>query len=113
MFWGGLSGIVVGIGAAFPLAMMLALTFRFPVPFAGYQSGVNAVLPAIFAVVMYGLLGGFVVIGGLGATVGIAASKIFPFDPKKRRTTILLFASGTTLVCLMILATLDWIIGPW
>ncbi len=103
----------VGIGVAFPIAMLLALTFRFPIPFAGYRSGVSAVVPALIAVALYGSIGGFFVIGALGAIVGIAACKIFPRSAKQRHLAILFLASGTTLACLLILATLDWIIGPW
>src|SRR5258706_10137538 len=45
-----LLGAFLTIGLAFPSAALLALAYRFPVPFAGYESGMAAVPHAILAV---------------------------------------------------------------
>jgi hypothetical protein len=47
LFW--LAGATVAIAASFPLAALVALVFRFPIPFGSYMSGPDAVVPALFA----------------------------------------------------------------
>jgi hypothetical protein len=47
------------VGLVFPFAALCGLVYRFPVPFAGYLSGVMAMPLALLAVVVYGILGGF------------------------------------------------------
>lgn len=54
-----LLGAGITVVMAFPVAGLLALVYRFPVPFAGYVSGFSAVGYAMGGVVIYGLLGGF------------------------------------------------------
>ena len=49
----------------------MALVYRYPIPFAGYKSGVDAMLPSLLAVVFYGLMGGFVALGIAGAISGL------------------------------------------
>ncbi len=107
-----LGGALWSIGMAFPIAAAMALVYRFPIPFAGYRSGVDAIIPAMIAVIVYGILGGFVVLGIAGAIAGL----ITGFLPGTRRTrNLMLFAcsSGLTTIGLFVLAILDKIIGPW
>src|SRR5688572_11875349 len=68
-----LLGAVAGVLGSFPLAAVVACVFRFPIPFAGYASGPGAMLPALFAALLYGVIGGAVVQAIAGASGGIAA----------------------------------------
>ena len=103
-------GALLGLGLAFPTAWVVALVFRFPVPFVGYVHGRDAPL-ALSAVVFYGLLGGFVVVGGLGALVGTVALLRSPRMGWGR--FVLLVALLADLPPVLLLSTLDYIIGPW
>lgn len=106
-------GALIGVLGTFPLAAVCALLFRFPIPFVGIRSGFGAVLPALLAVVFYGVLGGFVVqavLGGLGALV---ASKIEPSSPPASNRWCLVVSLAAASLGVIALATLDWIIGPW
>ena len=67
-------GALLAIILAFPIAGVLALVYRFPFPFAeGGISGWSAVGPAMVAVGMYGLLGGFFLLVILGWVAGSAS----------------------------------------
>ena len=97
---------------AFPVAALFALLYRFPVPLAGYLSGLDAVGPSVIGVVVYGALGGFPLLGALGAIGGaIAYNGARPRQASRR----LLFgiAAGADVLGVGTLAVLDKIIGPW
>ena len=108
-----LAGAAMAVAVTFPLAALVALVFRFPIPFGSYMSGIAAVVPALFAVAFYGIIGGFMVqalLGGL--TGGLAASAAIA----DRRRAWRLCATSATLAALpgvLILSILDWLIGPW
>lgn len=111
-----LLGALVGILGAFPVAVVVAVVYRFPVPFAGYASGFRAVLPVLFAVLFYGLLGGFLVVGVLGALAGLLASQITHRTDAPRKASVYLIVSlalAANLPPVLLLAVLDKIIGPW
>jgi hypothetical protein len=98
---------------AFPVAALCALVYRFPQPLAGYGSGLTAIVPTLFAVVFYGLFGGFpalFVVGGLG---GVAAHAIGGDDVRRTRRLTLAFAGLTALLGVVFLAELDKLVGPW
>jgi riboflavin transporter FmnP len=106
-------GAIIGVVATFPLALICALLFRFPVPFAGYMSGPRAVFPVLIAVVFYGLLGGFLiqaVMGGLGGILAEHFSVTSRRDVKKIR---IMFSSIGASFGVLVLAILDKLIGPW
>ena len=69
-------GIVCGLVASFPISSLVALFYRFPLPMSTYASGTQAVIPSLVAVIFYGLMGGFVIVGGLGAFGGFIAHKL-------------------------------------
>jgi len=109
-----LTGATWSVVSTFPIAAITAFLFRFPVPFAGYLSGINAVLPAMIAVLFYGvLLGGFVLLGALGAIGGLVAAATFKSDQRRCGLVARLWAMLVSMTGVLILAVLDKIIGPW
>lgn len=112
-YWPVIGGALLAILLAFPLAALSALLFRFPIPFASYESGWGAALHALAAVRFYGALGGFVLLACLGGLGGVAAHRLGKPDRRRvwRWTISLALAVATCAVVL--LATLDYIIGPW
>jgi hypothetical protein len=107
---GILLSALLTIVMAFPVAGVLALIFRFPVPFGGYVSGVSAVGPAMGGVLLYGLMGGFPLLAVLG---GLAGAILARGKDKLPWKWIMLSCLLIDLVVLFVLAILDIIIGPW
>ncbi len=107
-------GALVGVAGSPFLAGFSALVFRFPVPFAGYMSGVEAVVPAAIGSLFYGLvLGGFAVqavLGGFGGITG--ARKAWPDRARMQRQCVAYALVGASIGVLS-LALLDKVIGPW
>jgi hypothetical protein len=105
-------GAAWAVGAAFPLAAITALVYRFPIPFADYASGPSAIPGALIATVFYGLLGGFVVLAVLGGLGGTALHHVMRTSAKRlmliRGWSIIVAATSVVL-----LSVLDKIIGPW
>ena len=105
-------GALWSIGLSFPIAALMALVYRFPIPFAGYKSGVDAVILSLKAVVFYGLIGGFVVLGIAGAIGGLVIG-LLP-GTRSNKNMLLFGCSAAFTTCgLFLLAILDKIIGPW
>lgn len=107
-----LKGSIYTVVLAFPLASLLALFYRFPMPFFGYASGINAAIWAPSAVLFYGTLGGFAVLAVLGAFAGLIGSKL-PIKNLTVNKTIIVLAILIDLVFGVLLATWDKIYGPW
>jgi len=101
------------IGLAFPFAAVCALLYRFPVPFAGYESGLAAMPRASLAVVFYGLLGGFPVLLVVGALGGVAGHVIGGTDVRRVLRLTLAFSAMTALLGVVFMAVLDKLIGPY
>ncbi|MBI3931869.1 MAG: hypothetical protein HY317_00510 [Acidobacteria bacterium] len=109
-----LVGAVTAVAASFPIAALSALVFRFPVPFAGYMSGPEAVLPALSAVLFYGMaLGGFLVQAFLGGLAGLVAQHRGSRDRKRTARLCLVFSVLGSACGVLTLSVLDKIIGPW
>jgi hypothetical protein len=107
------TGAVWSLVSALPITALLALFFRFPVPFDGINGGLSHVIPAMFALLFYGVaMGGFILVGICGGLAGVAAWFLAPTARKRRRIQRCL-SVGVTFVLLFVLATLDWYIGPW
>ena len=107
-------GMLFSIVGSYPMGALCALLFRFPIPFGGYASGVDAVIPTLLAVTVYGVLfGGFMVQGLLGGVAGVLARQ--QGGPARRgswrRCAFYVLAASAPGV--LILAVLDNIIGPW
>lgn len=101
------------VALAFPIAAICALLYRFPVPFAGYETGLTAVPGAFLAVVFYGLLGGFPVLLAAGGLGGAAAHTLAHPNAQRVRRLTLTFAGIVALLAVGLLAVLDKLIGPW
>lgn len=106
---GGLCAVLV----TFPIAGICTLVYRFPIPFVGYRSGVEALYPAMLAVLFYGIVfAGLPLVALLGAGGGMIAGSFV-----KTRTSRHLAISAWAIVVassgVLLLATLDKIIGPW
>lgn len=111
--WFG-KGALMGVVATIPLAIVCALLFRFPVPFAGYLSGPRAILPVLIAVFFYGVLfGGFVVQALLGGVGGLLAEHIGAPNRDRIARLCIVFSSIGASIGVVALAVLDKIIGPW
>lgn len=106
----GAAGAVI---ASFPLAGICALVFRFPIPLFDYASGFDAMVPAMGAVVFYGVFGGFplqALLGGIGGLIGARYGR--PDEVRMRKYALL-----ASILCavpgIVTLATLDYIVGRW
>jgi hypothetical protein len=114
---GGIAAVV----GAIPVAFLCALVYRFPIPFSGYESGPGAAMRSLFAALMYGVfMGGFVVLGVLGAGFGALASRLLKGapassqNPTRQNTKIgLLVGLGVAVIVVGLLANWDYIYGPW
>ncbi len=105
-------GAVYAIVGAFLAAPLVGLVYGFPIPFRGKVHGLEAVVPSVLAVIFFGLLGGFIALGLMGAMGGAAAHYLSGGEPTKgkRLTTALGFLSS--LVGVVIVAVLDRFISP-
>jgi hypothetical protein len=116
---GGLSmkaftkGAIIGVVATFPLAVICALVFRFPVPFAGYMSGPRAISSVLSAVLFYGLLGGFLVQAAIGGLGGILAEHFSTANKKDVKNIRLILSTIGASFGVLLLAILDKLIGSW
>ena len=111
-WWTAVTGAIWSLAAAFPITAIMALLFRFPVPFQGIDGGLDHVLPSLLGLCFYGALGGFPALAMGGAIAGVAASMISP-DAVGRRRLQRILSVGVAALMLFVLATLDWYIGPW
>ncbi len=107
------AGTLWAVLGAFPLAALVALCYRFPIPFSGYESGSAAVLSALFGVVFYGSMGGFVVLAVLVAAAGAVGHWLAGQNKRKRRWLIPALGLGCAFAAVMTLAVLDKIVGAW
>lgn len=107
-----LCGALICVVCSYVAAALCAAIFRFPIPFGGYARGIEAVWLSPLAVTFYGVLGGFALQAAVGAGVAVWASR-------KRRQCggrawpACLWAAAAALPGVLLLATLDWFIGPW
>jgi hypothetical protein len=72
-------------------------------------SGPDAALRSLFAVFFYGILGGFVVLGGLGAVAGVIASKVAGKDPSRAWKLAIAFGLGADFIAAGALYVMDMI----
>lgn len=107
-------GAVWSVIATFPMAGLIAFAYRFPVPFAGYMSGIRAILPAMIGVIVYGVfLGGLLVVALLGAICGVITARSVSGTVHRKKRIVIFVSFIVATVGVMFLAVLDKIIGPW
>lgn len=107
-----LCSAAVCILSSYAVAALSAVAFRFPIPFGGYASGLDAARLTPLAVTFYGLLGGFVLQGALG----VGATACVCRRPRRgwcAWPACLWAAVVASVPGVLLLATLDWFIGPW
>lgn len=111
--WAIFGGAMWSVASSFPITAVLVSVFRFPIPFGGIVSGPSFIPLAMFALLMYGIvLGGFVVLAVAGGIAG-AVARFAGSTEVRQRLILRILAIGASLFLLLLLATLDWIIGPW
>lgn len=98
---------------AFPSAVLLVSVWRFPIPFVGYRSGPGHAGHALMAAGFYIIIGGFVVLGVLGAFAGLVARMLRPDDEREQKRLARIVTAVIALAAAILLAGLDKIIGPW
>jgi hypothetical protein len=106
-------GALVTVVMAFPVAGLISLLFRFPIPMCGNASGISAVIPAMIAVLFYGILGGFLLLATIGGLTGAIISHVAVGKISLPWKKIMLACLLIDLAALFVLAILDKIIGPW
>ena len=109
----GALGALLTIGFAFPAAVLLVPVYRFPVPFAGYESGMAAAPDALIAVAFYGALGGFVFLGLAGTAAGVVIERSARRSGRRLLPTLCAVAAAIACAATLGLAVLDKVIGPW
>ena len=109
----GARGACLAIVLSIPTGGLIALLHRFPIPFVGYDNGFPAVGYAMVAVVFYGFLGGFALLGILGHLVGVLISKQSRQALNVPWRSLIIPCLAIDTVQLLILANLDKMIGPW
>ncbi len=115
---------MLSIVFSFPMSLVLALIYRFPIPMGGYigpasdvgidYSNILDILKMVsIAWVFYGIMGGFIVL----AIGGAAASKLTFQKPSKTEHSqfkqLVVRAVCVSFLGCGALAILDFIIGPW
>jgi hypothetical protein len=108
-----LLGALLTVGLVFPAAMLLALVYRFPVPFVGYESGVAAVPHAVVATAFYGAFGGFPLLGLAGAAAGVLIHRSAARSGTRPLPRTCAVAAAIAFAAALTLSVLDKVIGPW
>jgi len=106
-------GALLTIGLAFPSAALLALAYRFPVPFAGYESGLAAVPHALLAAAFYGVLGGFWALGLAGSVAGVLIQHAAERSGRRPFPLTCGVAAAIAFAATLSMSVLDKVIGPW
>jgi hypothetical protein len=107
-------GALYAVIGVFPVAALVALVFRFPIPFVGYESGFRAMTMTPRAVLLYGLVGGFYLLAALGAIAGlIVHSGSKAGRDRNNHGEILIFAAVIDIAAVLLLSVWDKIYGPW
>jgi hypothetical protein len=112
LLWAGVGAGIAAVGSV-PLAGLIGAFFRFPVPMAGYVSGPEGFLWSMVAAIMYGALGGVLVqlvAGSVGGVISYELSRRYGAPPLR---FVIVGGLLSALPGLLLLAVLDWFIGPW
>jgi hypothetical protein len=103
-----ISGAVAAVIMWFPVAIIVAVVYRFPIPFAGYSSGFSELHYVPLAVIFYGLLGGFLIVPAAGALGGWwSAKRGMEVEGSSRRLVYAISA------CIALAAAVFLAVVPW
>ncbi len=108
-----MTGCIAALISMFPVASLLALLWKFPLPMGGFAQGPRAALLAPVAALFYGLFGGFLVVPALGAASGALAFKLTSGDTGRARRLSIVLGVLSAVAAGVFLNVLDKIIGPW
>jgi hypothetical protein len=118
-----LKGATVALVSSLLASIVLAYLFRIPIPMEGmigpfgefstYTMTISDVLMAVFSAwIFYGMFGGFIVLLLCGAVTGLIIGRKYSTSNRKNRM-IVLWSSAISTFPVLILSTLDYIMGPW
>lgn len=119
-----LTGAVSAIVSSLIVSIIFACFFRFPVflggyigPFGEFRINKIDVLELFHSVILtwliYGLLGGFIVLGLCGMLTGIIIGNIHSDKKTNKHKMIIAYSALISLIPVFVLSILDYIIGPW
>lgn len=110
-----LRGTLWPVALSLPIASFIALIYRFPVPFVGYVSGVDAMGVAWLGMLFYGvLLGGYVLVSSTGALVAwLIQIRWSGRSPRFLSAATFLGSVLVSVFYVVSLVCLEVFIGPW
>lgn len=108
----GLKVAGLAAGLTFVWSALIGLVFRFPVPFDGIQSGLRGMISAPFAMLLYGVFYGGLLVSMAIALLLYAIPQIWP-STATPRMRMWISANIGAFIFVMALATLDYVVGPW
>ncbi len=106
-------GAVVTIGWAPVAAAFMASVYRFPIPFGGYARGVTDAVSAALASAFYLVVGGVVPLALAGAAAGFLLARGTGRGRARCLALIAAVGFGTACAGALLLALLEYAIGPW
>ncbi|MEV5652751.1 hypothetical protein AB0L57_31255 [Nocardia sp. NPDC052254] len=106
-------GALVTICWAPVAAGLVASVYRFPIPFDGYARGVGDALNAALASVFYLVVGGVFPLALAGALAGFLHARGAVRGSARCLTLIAATGFATACAAALLLALLEYAIGPW
>lgn len=118
-----LLGIVGTTVCSLPVALAFAYTLRVPIPLGAYIGPLGEMGPYSIAFVdvlqmvflawlFYGITGGFILLAVLGAVTGVTTGKRYAQSAHRSRI-VMLWAAAASVLPVLLISTLDYVIGPW
>ncbi|RDI69244.1 hypothetical protein DFR76_101782 [Nocardia pseudobrasiliensis] len=109
MAWGALAAVLTAPIAA----ALVAIVYRFPIPFGDYATGAGDALNAAAASVFYLVIGGGVLLAVLGAVAGGLITRSTGTSLLRALALSVAAGFGLALLGALLLASLEHFIGPW
>jgi hypothetical protein len=118
-----LGGAMTALASSVFVALLMAYTFRIPIPLAAYigplgdlstysMSVMEVARSILIAWVFYGVFGEFMILPALGAAAGVLAGRKYR-DVRNKNRMIVLYAVLAGAIPVFALSVLDYVIGPW
>ncbi len=109
MAWGALAAVLTAPIAA----ALVAIVYRFPIPFGDYATGAGDALNAAAASVFYLVIGGGVLLAALGAVAGGLITRSTGTSLLRALALSVAAGFGLALLGALLLASLEHFVGPW